>query len=102
MTDAGDYRHRVSIEEPVPKTQPTQYKPWKIAYAKITPTAGSEQFIYLSTLGIASHIIKLRYIEGLTDKHRIIFKGRILNIANVINDGELNIEHIVQAKELQQ
>jgi len=87
---AGRLKHRVVIEwndsadaEPTGDGQPkVQWKTFATRWASVEPieTSGRE---YLQATAIESevtHTVKMRYLDGVTAKHRINFGGRIFEI----------------------
>jgi head-tail adaptor len=47
----------------------------------------------------AEYQIRMRFFEGLTTKHRLLFGSRTFEILNINNVMERNIEHILLCKE---
>lgn len=48
----------------------------------------------------ATHVWRIRYYEGLSPKHRIVWNSRTFNIVSIENVGERNEEMLVTAKEV--
>lgn len=94
---AGQLRHRVEFQErgETRGTQGSIAESWTtlaFRYAKIVPLAGSELINAQQIVNTVTHRVELRYWVDLTAKLRIVFKGRVFGIENVINLDERNIE----------
>ena len=58
--------------------------------ATITPLRGDERVRGAETGGEVSHKVTIRYLAGVTPKHRIKFGSRYFDIQSVINVQERN------------
>jgi SPP1 family predicted phage head-tail adaptor len=102
----GDLRHRITIQtftessndynEPV-KTWATFATVW----ASVSPLIGREYFASQQITAEVTGKIRMRYLEGVTPKMRVLFSGKIYDIAAVIDIEERHIEHVLMVKESQ-
>lgn len=96
---AGDIDQRISIEaatyrrneygEPVA----TWAEAWK-RWAEVKVLTGSEAYRARAVVATASIQVRIRYLEGVTARHRINWKGRILEIGAVLGnkrEGEMTL-----------
>lgn len=102
---AGRLRHLVTIQsrtegsnafnEPRPV-----WKHFATVYASIEPLSGREYFAAQQAQSDVTHRVVLRYIPGVTAKHRIVFGDRVFDIAAPPrNVGERGIELELQCVE---
>ena len=101
---AGQLRHRVTIQSrsTTPDTygQPAlTWTDWQDVSASIAPLAGREAITADAVQSSITHRIRLRYLEGLTVAHRIVFGSRIFDIQSVADISERNREMEVFATE---
>jgi SPP1 family predicted phage head-tail adaptor len=68
-------------------------------WASIEPVSGNERFMSNQIFAEATARIRCRFIEGITPKNVIRFKGRKYDILSVANKNERNIELDIIAKE---
>ncbi len=69
-------------------------------WASVEPVSGDEFFLQgEQTEGRVTHKVTLRHLDGLTVKDRIIHKGRVLNIAAVLDIEERGAKTIVMCRE---
>lgn len=95
---AGQLRHRIEFQErnEARGAQGGVVESWTtlaFRWAKIIPLAGQELINAQQIVNTVTHRVELRYWVDLTAKLRIVFKGRIFGIENVMNLNERNIEH---------
>lgn len=106
--DINKLRHKITIEEnkgtvndgggnKTPLWEPIASDIW----ANVRAVSGNEINIASKNIQELTHVVTIRYKTGIKkDKHRVNFRGRILKIEYVINKDELNIELILQCKEV--
>ena len=100
----GRLRHKIIIEKPTETTSDTgdviqSWAEFATVWAEVTPLRGRE---YWASKQITSEItgkIKIRYLNGITQKMRVKFDSRIFNIEAVLNPNEKNIETILLVSE---
>jgi len=59
--------------------------------AAIWPVSSKERIDSMKLELQITHKIRMRYISGITAKHRIVFGSRTFNITSIINPDERNI-----------
>jgi SPP1 family predicted phage head-tail adaptor len=86
MPRAGDYRNRVEIQEKSDDREASgaeSLSPWRTIarrWAAIEPAGGSEGMGGGQVQGVASHVVRLRWWDGLKVTHRIKFGDRVFDI----------------------
>ena len=103
---AGQLRHRGDIEQPSPVTEATLGQPvptWSTfargVWAAIEPVTGTERFVSQELLATASHVIKIRYFDGVNSSMRFKYGARIFQFQSVIDKGERRRELLIAATE---
>lgn len=103
---AGDLWTRVTIQEAtesrdsigqVEQTWTNLYSRW----ADVMPLDDTESMRARAIRETASHLVTLRYIEGLTTKHRIVWKNKVFNIVSVLNKEAKDKETLCKCLEQQ-
>ena len=103
--NAGDLRHRVTIERPDRATDPRtgQAVPtWSAVatvWAAVRPRSAGETEQAKQTVHTVTHEVRLRYTADLTADCRLVLNGRRLNVVSVVNVDERDRELRVQASE---
>lgn len=92
---AGTLRNLISIEKEEHTTNEygEALSIWievQKAWASIYPARGTEKWQSAERHAKATHEIAIRFVPGITPKHRIKFGNRIFNIISVLNTGERN------------
>lgn len=95
MPQSGDLRFHISIakatrNENASKEMSVNYEVWRDVWADVTPINPKEVLRARQMDQVITHRIHTRYFKGLTYDHCIIFRGRTLNIDNILNIEELN------------
>lgn len=80
----------------------TQYVDVETVWAKITTATGRELYHGQQVQAELSHKITIRYYEGLTTAHRLLYGTRVFDINYVINRNEGDEWHELLCKELVQ
>lgn len=89
----GKLRHLVTIQQPVEASNEygepeTSWLIYAQVQASIEPLQGRE---FLASAGVRSEVttrIRMRYVEGVTTKMRVLFGDRAFDISAVINVDE--------------
>jgi len=86
----GQLRHRVEIQEQrsVRDEWGNQVSEWftvATAWAAIEPIRGEEYWAAGAQRGETIHRVTMRYVPGVTPKHRLLFGNRILEIESTLN-----------------
>lgn len=102
----SNLRHRVTIEENTGNVSDgagNKVPNWQeeaTVWAEVKPLNGYEKVIAERTGQQLTHNVKMRFRSDIKkDKHRINFKGRILEIEYIINKDERNVELNLQCRE---
>ena len=95
---AGELRHRIDIVTPVSGAQDgygNARETWTTLHATvpaaIVPTASREVYAGNKIDTIASHIVTIRYIAGITVKMRVKWGSRTFAIVGMVNPEERNV-----------
>jgi SPP1 family predicted phage head-tail adaptor len=103
---AGKLRHRLTIQQDSGTTQDasgqttSNWTEYKTVWADIQPVSGLERNRANQMQAETSHLISIRYLDGVTTKMRGLFQSdRYFEFLSVLNVGERNIELQIQAKE---
>ena len=68
----------------------TELKKVREVYAELKPTRGTEFLEYYREANALQFKVTMRYIEGLTEKDVLVYKGRQFEINSIINILEEN------------
>jgi SPP1 family predicted phage head-tail adaptor len=103
----GDFRHRITIEEPslVDDAQGGKITTWStftIVSAKIQPMRAQQIFFAQQNQHQVSHKITMRYVSGLQADMRVSYDGRIFHIREIKDLFERKRFHEVTAWENKQ
>ena len=101
--DPGRFWARVTLETPTATAnslgEPVlSWSTFATVWANVEPLSAREAIHYGEVLGIMSHKVTMRYLEGLTSAMRIDYKGRRLEIGQ-INEREKLFYHELIATE---
>ncbi|EML9369167.1 phage head closure protein [Escherichia coli] len=97
---AGKMRHRITLQEPVKEQNPTTgavINTWRdvaTLWAEVAALSAREFIAAQASQGEVTTRITIRYREGVTRKHRILFRGRIYNIEGVLPDPRSGREYL--------
>lgn len=97
---AGKLRNRITLQEPVKEQNPTTgavINTWRdvaTLWAEVAPLSAREFIAAQASQGEVTTRITIRYREGVTLKHRILFRGRIYNIEGVLPDPRSGREYL--------
>jgi len=97
MIEAGQFRHRVSVQQLAGGQDETGQEEagWaEIAqrWASIEPLSGREFFQGKQLEAEVTVRIRMRYLRGLTPKMRVVYGARAFDVQHVINVEERNRE----------
>jgi SPP1 family predicted phage head-tail adaptor len=96
---AGSLRSRVVIETNTATPPAEQWELWAVRTVNIEPLRGKEAERAKAIYGETSHLVKMRFIRGLTTLHRLCFEGRIFEITAIIDTEERRREFQVYCTE---
>ncbi|PTS71928.1 head-tail adaptor protein [Stenotrophomonas sp. HMWF022] len=97
---AGRLRHFVQLQHQVdgqnPSTggQTVSWEPLADVWAEISPVSARE---FVAAQAVDSEVtlrVTIRHREGVTDKCRVLFRGKILNIHGVLPDPVSGLEYL--------
>ncbi len=100
----GQMRHKIEIKElqEVDDKMGGQGTEWVTVWtkrAKIVGVSGSERLRSMQLNATSTHKMTMRYFAGLTEKHQIVFDGRLFQIRYIDNVEEKNRFYIVTCEE---
>lgn len=102
---AGELRHPVTIESAI--ETPADAGEWEVAIwavfastrAQITPLSGTEKFQAQHLDPEVTHLVQIRFIDGITPEMRIVWGSRTFGIKSVLNVEERSRELEILATE---
>ena len=101
----GKKRHRIEIQEEISTEQDAhgnivpQWQTIGTVWANLVPISGKEN-LQGGTIGAdASHRVEIRYFPRLKPSMRIRYGVRLFDINGIVNDRELNKDHILSCTE---
>lgn len=104
MIHSGSMRERVTIQKPVEQQS---------SFGETTLTWEDEGTVYASVMGVrasdyfaaqqagvlVTHRIRIRFFPGLTHQHRLIWRGRTMEISSVLERESRAIHEILAREE---
>lgn len=86
--DAGDLWARITVEQPTTSRNDVgetslAWSTYATAWADVQPLGGREAERYAETIGLSTHKVTIRYLDGLTSSMRVIYDGRTLEIGQI-------------------
>lgn len=101
---AGQLRHRLNVQAATETRD--SFGGVVLTWATIDTVWGSLEampqtpaFVGDQVKAITTHRIILRFYDGLTGKHRIMFEGRIFDILSLVDPGERKAFHELVVQE---
>ncbi|QXC67251.1 phage head closure protein [Klebsiella aerogenes] len=97
---AGKLRHRVILQEPVKEQNPITgavINTWRdvaTIRAEVSALSAREFIAAKASQGEITTRITIRYRDGVTRKHRILYRGCIYNIEGVLPDPRSGREYL--------
>lgn len=97
---AGKLRHRITLQKPVKTQSPTTgavINAWADVanlWADVVDLSARDFVAAQATQSEVTSRITVRYRDDITDKHRILFRGRIYNIHGVLADDKSGLEYL--------
>ena len=95
---AGSFNRRVEIQSPIEPTQdsfgewPATWTTIATRWASLKALSSRELFIAQQVVAQASHLCKMRWFRNISPKFRLVFAGRVFNVAGNADPGECRIE----------
>jgi SPP1 family predicted phage head-tail adaptor len=103
---AGTLRERIVIQAPMtvhdPSWGPSEGEAWEQVAnvaASVTASGAGESVRDDKVQSTVSYTIKLRHLDGIDSKHRIVWRGRTLDIVSVTDPTQRRRELVIEAKE---
>lgn len=120
---AGLLRHRITLQTPTSAPDgdggfvntwppdggatlatnvPASIEPASLLGAAMGPAMSKdmERVIAGTVLSSATHLVTMRYLDGVTTKTRVLFGSRVLNVTGVQNPEERNISLVLICQEI--
>ncbi|WP_084999597.1 phage head closure protein [Cronobacter sakazakii] len=97
---AGKLRHRITLQKPVKKQSPTTgaiINTWEdvaTLWADVVDLSVREFVAAQAGQNEVTSRITIRYRQDVTNKHRILYRGRIYNIHGVLADDKSGLEYL--------
>lgn len=104
MIVSGQMRERVTVQAPTEQQNPfgEASVTWEDAgtvWASVQGLSSREVLQAQQANAIISHKIRMRFFPGLTHQHRIVWRGRIMEIASV-QEREVRTVHEIMVREV--
>lgn len=101
---AGRLRFKVKIEKTTqtfgsPGVTTDVWSTFATVWADIQPATGKEFFSSAELQSEVTHQIRIRQLDGVTTKMRIVYNSRIFKIESVLNRDERNKELVFMCTE---
>lgn len=98
-------RERITIEAPTESRSTLgeatlSWAIYSIVWGSVEGLSSREMLQAQQANAVASHKIRIRYLPGLLHTHRIVWRGRTLEIASVV-ERENRTMHEILAREVQ-
>jgi len=102
--DIGSLTERVTIQavteaEDAYGTHAASWGTFATVWAAFEPLKAYEKYQAAQLQTPVTHKVTMRYLSGLTTKHRILWGTRVFNIVEVINVNEQDVLHVLKAVE---
>src|SRR5689334_4267928 len=85
----GNLRHRIIIQESTSVTSDSgqvtkgPWKTWKEVWAEVRGMKGRELLQAQQIKAESSHMVIIRYLDGVDTTHRVVWRGKFLDINSV-------------------
>lgn len=95
---SGKLRHRIEIQVSTTTADDASNEPidhwqlFRMQWAGIDPSDGTERYGADQVQGTVSHVMTVRSVQGITNKMRVKFRGRVFGILAVLNIEERGAE----------
>lgn len=100
----GTLRHKISFQSRTISrdtfgAETVTWRTEKTVWASVEPISGREYFLAQQVQSEVTHVIKIRYYDGVRTDWRVIFGSRIFDIKSVINLKERNNQMALMCRE---
>lgn len=104
MIVSGQMRERVLIQAPVTEQSPmgeatTGWEDVGEVWASVRGLSSREVLQAQQANAIVTHVIRVRFFPGLTHQHRLIWRGRTMEVASLM-EREVRTVHEIMAREV--
>lgn len=105
MIKAGAMKERITIEAPQESRNTLgeatlSWATYAIVWASVEGLSSREMLQAQQANAVASHKIRIRFLPGLSHTHRLVWRGRSMEIASVV-ERENRTMHEILAREVQ-
>jgi SPP1 family predicted phage head-tail adaptor len=105
MIKAGVMRERITIESPEEARNTLgeatlSWATYAIVWASVDGLSSREMLQAQQANAVASHKVRIRFLQGLSHTHRLVWRGRVMEIASVV-ERENRTMHEILAREVQ-
>ena len=76
------------------------YTDFKPVWCSITPISGKESFLSNADYSKTTHMIRIRYIDGVNTSQQLVWRGRKFNFIGVKNTSERDKQIEIKAEEI--
>lgn len=103
---AGRLRHRIAIQsatETAGNISTAQTRTWttvETVRGAVRPFTAREHHQANAVRSEVTHEILIRFYDGLTQRHRLVYDSRTFNILSILNTDERNVQMVIMAKEV--
>lgn len=96
----GDMWTRITIEQPTASKNEVgepilSWSTFATVWASVDPLSARETERFSETVGYMTHRIRIRYLNGLTSAMRIQYRGRVLEIGQIMERDRLWHQEII-------
>lgn len=96
----GDMWTRVTIEQATPSKNEVgeavlSWATFATVWAAVDSLSARETERFAETVGFMTHRVQIRYLDGLTSSMRIIYRGRTLEIGQIMERDRLWHQEII-------
>lgn len=100
----GRLRNKITIQQPTETLDSygdltTSWSTYAVCWAAVVPLNGTEYYQARQADAFVTTRITTRYIDGITNKMRVLWGSRVYNIESVINRMEMDRELVLMCKE---
>lgn len=104
MIVSGQMRERVTIQSPVTEQSPfgeatTDWVDAGEVWASVRGLSSREVLQAQQANAIVTHVIRIRFFPGITHQHRLIWRGRTMEISSLM-ERETRTVHEIMAREV--
>lgn len=92
MIPAGDYNQRITLQAPVDARGAngevtTTWSTGTAMWAKVTSPRGTEKVAAMQAQFVVDLIVRIRWRDGVTNRHRILWRGRPYAVTGLSDAG---------------